>query len=207
MNHSITRPDRPKRLLSLAVLLVGTMGAAPPADPAAPLPALTSTAMFKPPHWVVMVQDGFLWIDAEDFARLRRLAAGYPVRAPGGLRLSPGRPAWACRSTTRPPSRDAQAGQVSAVGPGEELVQPACAGPVSGAVEQAGARRRSSARPTARPGSGSRPASSTCRRAGAAGAARSDRLLRPLRCPDRLTTDLGYVPPERLDDFRKSAAG
>ena len=37
-------------------------------DPNAPMPVIESTDMVKPPRQVTMVQPGFLWIDAEDFA-------------------------------------------------------------------------------------------------------------------------------------------
>ena len=145
---------------------------APASDPDAPLPAIASTAMVKPPRQVTMVQDGFLWIDAEDFADyggwqldtqfvhlvgsayLLAPGVGTPVkdatttlevRTPGKYRL------WVRAKNWYKPCAPGRF-QVSVNGRPSPLVF--------------GRRVRA------------------CRRAGSVDAARSDRVLRPLRCPD-----------------------
>ena len=76
MNHASFRRSR-FSCSSLATLLIGLTALAaqpsqsrprtPVPDPEAPLPAIESTLVVKPPRQVTMVQPGFLWIDAEDF--------------------------------------------------------------------------------------------------------------------------------------------
>ena len=142
------------------VLLISTasLAAEPREEPAAERWS-PYTLFRKPPRAATMVVDGFLWIEAEDFCRLRRLAAGYPVRPADGIGLPDRRRRGAahrrCRDRSAGSARDG-IGCGCEPGTGSASTRRAS----SRSRSTASARRTCLAPPTAKPGSGNRPASS-----------------------------------------------